>query len=413
MARQIKLQEENFVPDLSGYTQPAPVIDRQQVVNTVATAAPAQVMKTVSKTPQDVRNIVNSIPGKDTAVQNAVTRIIIDNPEEAARRAEKAQENEAVGKPNGAVDEFLSALTYFLPTALAGALGTAIGGSEAGVYAIDATGKLQKGYLDNQMAQEELKLKKEKLAIESGKAQQADVDLTPGFIDVRTGQSISTRKTASGFQYIDAENRIVPAQFAKDKAIQIAEMNNQSREASQSRIDQRQYLNLAEQRDRRLDAEVKNFKDPQVNKLSQSYASMQEFENMLNSELPLTSDFVASFVAKGFQGEVGALAEGDVKRSKAPLPVHQRLISNVKSGLLGNMSDAERKLLAKYMGEARKNKAATLKQLAKNRATKEKASRLNVDQEQLEKEYLSTLPDLSADRQKSTAELIREKLRNK
>lgn len=132
---------------------------------------------------QNTNDIINNTGDKPSGLSKVISKTLETNTQQQNEELfRRVQQKKAEGKPLGQVDSFLDALTYFLPTALGGALGLAFGGVEAGVAGATNAQNLYNGYLDQKDKQfdravtaEELELKKLELA---GKADKRNFQQT-------------------------------------------------------------------------------------------------------------------------------------------------------------------------------------------------------------------------------------------
>lgn len=326
------------------------------------------IMNDHSQTPNEKENNVANLNNKQ-AVKNSIDRNM---------------ENPKAKQGMGLKDQFLDALTFFGPQLLGGFLASGGKQDEYFVAGFNQGGKMRDAYLAQKNTEAKLEVQREN---QRQAASLNKMDITPDFQTKTDGKPVWSRQNPeTGLpEFIDDTGK-------KYSATDVVSMRAVQDKARQESITGRHQQNLSQRDTDRVIKSMDNFvKRGDVMKTIQAMDSTSPVINMLKSGQPVSQEFLAPFIARGVQGEVGNLSETDLANARVPLDLGKRIISNLSSYLTGDMSDAERDALVKMLEYVQSQKQAQLEQKTMGYATQSEAERLGITQEALENDLRNRL----------------------
>jgi len=307
-----------------------------------------------------------------------------DNIDNDPKRQQEIARRQVQGKGHNSLSEsFFGSLGFFMPSVIGGLVGAAFEGGEgalAGIKGAQGVQKMQKDFTttDKKLAMEQERIDISKQKASRGKIFQPKVDITPDFQIASTKEPVGTREKAEGgFEFIDTKGNVVAADKVESIKLDVQRLR-------QTETTKRQAIGIAERDEEQTDAAIKTFtKKGDVSKLIMSRDSIDPMVNLLESKIKITDDFIAPFIARGVQKEVGNLSETDLKKARVPLAFHSRIRSDFKGWLQGDMTDEERAAtinLLKFMNKVTKKQLSTK---LEGYATANRAKRLGMTKEEL------------------------------
>jgi hypothetical protein len=133
----------------------------------------------------DSKQTVNAFGAAPDNVKRAAEGIL-NSPEETEKSITRAQSDRKSGREPGKVDQFVEAISFFLPTAIGAVVGEMVGGGDRGAGAVagaETATKLGASYRDFQFKKAQLGQDQEKIDI-AKKASEAKIDQADDRIDI-------------------------------------------------------------------------------------------------------------------------------------------------------------------------------------------------------------------------------------
>lgn len=394
MVRAIK---PNVAPQASQSPQITPSIDSSMAGRPATPFTPRDVMGAVAQvSPDNAKTVVDNLPGEYSVKQQV--KKMFDDPALLQQRISEIEQKKADNKPVGMVDGFLDALTFFLPTALGAAVGGLAGGAEGGVAAAkaatDLTGAYRSFNMDRAKMQMQQDLADKELQLQYGMPK---YDATPGFIDTRTGKSVTTVSRpgqAPEFVEVGSGNK-VSGDFVKPLSLHQAEF-------VQGSIAGRQDENLNQRQVMAQENALKAFNSSKdMQKTKDVLGSLDQVQGMIESGVPITQDFLSPIVAKGILGQVGVLTEQDAARAKIPMPIFNKVKNNMSEALTGNMTPEAREAAVKMISLMREKHQQRANKLIEGFANQDRVKRLGFQDKQSLVDQLSAQAGIDFNDQRS------------
>lgn len=173
---------------------------------------PQDQMQVIASTaPNEAKVVVDQMPGDDS-VKFQVKKMF-DDPKMLQQQQASIAQKKAAGQPTGMVDNFVDALTFFLPTALGAAIGAIGGGNAAGAAGAQAGTELGNAYrqygLDKAKLQQQQMLNEQEMLLRQNQAAyyQNRADATQANMGFRQ-QEIENAKTRLELEK-DREQRLL------------------------------------------------------------------------------------------------------------------------------------------------------------------------------------------------------------
>ena len=306
--------------------------------------------KLIREQPEAVKQIVDATV-EDKEVVNSVAQDI------DLKNAGAAPEQR-----DGVSSQFTEALTYFLPTIIGGVGGALFEGSEGALAGMNAGQEAGEGFRKFQMD-------KERLGIQQQQAMQAGNGGLGRYVNEDTGKPLQFDFQSGRF--LDAKGKQVDPSKAIDKTV----FNTQYRETQR-----KDRFEVREDRmgDERVETALKDFRK-ENQKIVDSVDTMDPIIDILGSTTPITNEFIAPFLARGVQKEVGNLSETDLANARVPMSIYERYKSDAKGLLTGNMSEEERGQVKNLITLFRNKSKEQLRTKVKNFASEGRTKRLDID----------------------------------
>lgn len=327
-----------------------------------------------------VEDVVNAPPVNDPSLtpnENEQVNTQKNNREAVKNSVDRNFETRDAKQGMGLKDQFLDALTFFGPQLLGGMLASGGKQDEYFVAGFNQGGKMRDAYLAQKNTEAKLELEREK-KIKS--AAFTKMDITPDFQTKTDGRPVWSRQNPkTGLpEFIDDTGK-------KYSATDVESMKAVQDEARQKSITSRQEVSLTE---RKIDRVQKTYKDmstrKDISRLIEAEDTVAPVINLLESRQPISSKFLAPFIARGVQKEVGNLSETDLKNARVPLDIVNRVKSDFSGWISGDMSSEERAATVRLLSLMRQKNQEQLEEKISSYATESEAKRLGMDKQDLE-----------------------------
>jgi len=400
--------------------------DPTQLVPQISKDTPRVAMRQDAEGNQFARDIVFKQKKKEeeklaTAIASnpqAVKELALSKVEEPELKAEVLQDIEAKeqGAPRqeGPASQFTEALTFFLPQIIGGLAGAALEGTEGAIGGIQQAGAARDAFLKHQQGKEAATQKQanfetqqaqkdEDQAIQAAKSKRAlgKTDITPDYQTKKGKLPVYSRTNPkTGLpEMIDSNGKVMdPKDLEK---ISTFEAN-----IRQQGITDRQGRSLDDKAIDRIDKSFKSFTTkPDVVKIRQGLDVTAPVINLLQSGMPVTGDFLAPFIARGVQSEVGNLSETDLKNARVPQAIAARIASDAKGFLSGNMTDKERQATIRLLAYIDKQKISQLEDKVKGYATDARSTRNKLSKDDMISQLRQEMGLESSGQKKSSNEI--------
>jgi len=288
------------------------------------------------------------------------------------------QTKDAPEKESGIASQFREALTYFAPQILGGFLSQELSGTgdQGFVAGFDQGGKARDSFINYKQEERAAVIQKQEAAAK--RKASLKTDITPEYQMKDTGEPVYMQETADGGVKVMTGDK---TEVDPRDIVSIRSAQQSSREVG---INERFTGRLDDKQIDRQEKTLKAFVDkPDIRKGIGAKDTMSPIINMLESKMPVTSDFLAPFVARGVQKEVGNLSETDLKNARVPMAFYQKIKSNISGFIKGDMTDEERGQLVNLLTFMQERNDEQLSKKLEGYATKERADRIGITREEL------------------------------
>ena len=292
-----------------------------------------------------------------------------------SRKGKEQQNNESVS------NNFLEALSFFLPTALGALVGGAIEGTEGAVAGAETATSLGASFRDHQLKKEQMQLKREELELKKNKpAKPKDmkIDITPEFMSKENKKPLFTRETPSGVEFFDAEGNV----YSSDQVVSMKIDQGSKRE---QRLEAQSKRNFTQKQTEEGIKAIDKFKASNKGDIDQ-LRNLKMAQTLLDGK-QLSSDQLATFNAKTVFGEA-RITDEDVERAQIPKTLLQEIKDAPEQALSGKLGPEGTKNAQKLLSILINKKSKLLKKSAKNNATKFRARAAGLSDKELENEFL-------------------------
>jgi hypothetical protein len=233
------------------------------------------------------------------------------NPENQMRNSAETQRKKASGEQISTKDNFMEAITFFLPSIVGGVVGHAIGGGEGAAQGVQLGMKGAADFRSAKLARE--KFEHAKQADQGDALARERLEVTKGNLELRKQEVAEQRKRTGNLE--------------EDRSLRREERN----------------LN------RQIQAKESFGKRGDVKKLQEQGLLLKDMDNILTSAPEIASGVIGFKIAKGIAGEVGNLTQAEREDAQISPSFYRKMVRGGTKFLMGTLPEQDTKELVKVV----------------------------------------------------------------
>lgn len=270
--------------------------------------------KTVDAKRQEFNaNAVQNTPAGQAMSQVQQRKIMKEqaNSENQMRNSAETQKKKASGEQISTKDNFMEAITFFLPSIVGGVVGHAIGGGEGAAQGVQLGMKGAADFRSAKLARE--KFEHAKQADQGDALARERLEVTKGNLELRKQEVAEQRKRTGNLE--------------EDRSLRREERD----------------LN------RQIQAKESFGKRGDVKKLQEQGLLLKDMDNILTSAPEIASGVIGFKIAKGIAGEVGNLTQAEREDAQISPSFYRKMVRGGTKFLMGTLPEQDTKELVKVV----------------------------------------------------------------